>query len=281
MKLEKTRHAITRSPATYARIALIALAVFTAAYIFREPDPETAEFFSFHARNIAVLYAILVGFIASEVISRRLRLDEYVALELNKIRRLYHLSYHLSLANDGLKEWFQGIEVAIIKYLLLFKETPLTEYAKGSAAFRNVTYGIYSLPSDKLKKSAALYNNLLDTAAEATEARQFVKNTLANNYVGRFAWFILLIVTMTFGYFIIGTTPNTPAHKLATGFVIMNLFLILQLIFEYGRINKRKARFYSSLYLDDLESLNLMEKAEALTNGKSKRKGNGNGMRKT
>lgn len=280
MKLENLKHAITRSPATYVRLALIALAVFAAAYLIQQPDSETAEFFSFHARNIAVLYAILVGFIASEVISRRLRLDEYVAIELNKIRRLYHLSYHIFLANDGLKQWFEGIETAVINYLLIFKDTALTDYSKGSPAFRNITYSIYSLPSDELKSSQDLYKALLDTTAEATESRQFIKNTLTNNYVGHFAWVILVIVTITFGYFIIGTTPNTLSHKFATGFVIFNLFLILQLIFEYGRINKRKARFYSTLYLNNLESLNLVERAEELSGEKEKENGNGNGRKK-
>lgn len=264
MKLENLRHAITRSPATYARVALIALAVFAAAYLLNQPDPEAADFFSFHATHIAVLYAILVGFIASEVISRRLRLDEYVALELNKIRRIYHLCYHIFLANNGLKAWFEGIETALIKYLLVLQEKTLSEYNAGSPAFRNITYGIYSLPSDKLTKSQELYKALLETTGEATESRQMIKNTLANNYVGRFAWVILLVVSMTFGYFLIGSTPNTPVHKLATGFVIFNLFLILQLIFEYGRINRRKARFYSQQYLNNLESLNLLEKADAI-----------------
>ncbi len=265
MKLENMRHAITRSPATYARLSLIALAVFTTVYLVRQPDPTASEFFSFHARNIAVLYAILIGFIASEVISRRLRLDEYVALELNKVRRLYHLCYHIFLANSGLKVWFEDIETAIIKYLLVFEEKPLTDYPAGSAAFRNITYAIYSLPSVKLKRSQDLYKALLDTTAEATESRQLIKNTLTNNYVGHFAWVILLVVTITFGFFIIGTTPDTFTHKLATGFVIFNLFLILQLIFEYSRINRRKARFYSQQYLNNLESLNLVEKAEALS----------------
>lgn len=273
MRLEKLRHAITRSPATYIRLGLIALAVFTAAYLIQQPNPQMADFFSFHARNIALLYAILVGFIASEVISRRLRLDEYVALELNKIRRMYHLSYHIFLANPSLKSWFQDIENDIIEYLVIFRDTPLTEYDKGSAAFRSITYAIYSLPTEKLKRSDDLYKALLDTTAQATESRQLIKNTLTNNYVGHFAWVILLVVTVTFGYFIIGATPNTLPHKFATAFVVFNLFLILQLIFEYGRINRRKAKFYSSLYLADLESLNLLEKADALTGGKRKRNG--------
>jgi len=281
MKLKNMRHAITRSPATYARIALIALAVFTAAYLLRQPDPTTEDFFRFHASHLAVLYAILVGFIASEVISRRLRLNEYVALELNKVRRLYHLSYHIFLANDGLKDWFQGIEIAILKYLLIFKETPFTNYTEGSPAFRNITYSIYSLPSDELKRSRDLYPELLEITREATAARQFIKNTLTNNYVGHFAWFILVIVTITFGYFIIGATPDTAPHKVATGFVIFNLFLILQLIFEYGRINKRKARFYSEQYLSDIESLNLTEKAEELSSEDEKKQSkNGNGKKK-
>jgi hypothetical protein len=257
-------HAVTRSPATYVRLLLIATAVTLACSLLATPSPEIIDFLKSQARNLTVLYAILVGFIAAEVISRRRKLDEQVALELNKIRRLYHLSLHIAKASPALKPWFEQVKTAIKKYLEWFEKDDFRKYEKGNPLFRQITYTIYSIPFGKLTNGADIYKALLDTAGSATEAREYIRQGLYQRYVGQFAWMTLFLVSITFGTFLILSTPSDWQHRLATGIIVFNLFLVLQLIYEYGHINKRKSDAYDELYHQDLISLGL--------NGRNKKK---------
>lgn len=254
------RHTVTGNPWTYLRIGLIVLSILVMASIVRRPNLELTGFFGFHASNLGVLYAILVGFIASEVISRRHALDDSVSLELNKIRRIYHLAYHIGKANPELADWFKRIRADLKEYLLLFSRINFNRYAEGNPLFRRVTYGIYELPTEKLRRSNDLFLELIDTAGDATEAREYIRSALTTKYVGYFAWTILFIVSVSFALFLIMATPQIVDARIATGFVIFNLFIVLQLIYEYGRINKRKSIYYCKQYLADLESLGLDKK---------------------
>lgn len=260
-------HTITRSPATYARLLLIAIIVTIACALLATPDPSVVEFLDTQARNLTVLYAILVGFIAAEVISRRRKLDEQIALELNKVRRIYHLALHLAKANPALAPWFDEVKKGVKKYLERFGKDDFRSYDLGNPLFRDITYTIYAIPFDKLDVATDTYKALLDTAGSATEAREFIRQSLYQRYVGQFAWMTLFLVSFTFGTFLILATPMTTSHRAATGIIVFNLFLVLQLIYEYGHINHKKSDAYNELYHQNLISLGL--------NGR-----NGNGKRK-
>ncbi|KAA0205852.1 hypothetical protein EDM68_04230 [Candidatus Uhrbacteria bacterium] len=250
-------HTITRSPSTYARLLLIAVAVTLACVLLVTPEPAIVEFLDSQARNLTVLYAILVGFIAAEVISRRRKLDEQIALELNKVRRMYHLALHLSKANPGLEAWFEKIKTGIKKYLERFGKEHFKTYDRGNSLFRDVTYAVYAIPFEKLSVGTDTYKSLLDAAGSATEAREFIRQALYQRYVGQFAWMTLFLVSITFGSFLILATPMTVTHRVATGMIVFNLFLVLQLIYEYGHINRKKSDAYNELYHEDLISLGL------------------------
>ncbi len=257
MNEPSSTHSITRSPSTYLRLLLIAVGVTLGIIFLRQPNADIVQFLNDQARNLTVLYAILVGFIAAEVLSRRRKMDEHIALELNKVRRMYHLSLHLAKANPSLQTWFGQIKESIKLYLQSFEKRKFLEYEKGNPLFRTITYTIYSLPLEKMKCGNDMFASLLSAVASATEAREYIRQTLYQQYVGKFAWMTLLLVSLTFGSFIILSTPENAPHRLAAGIIVFNLFLVLQLIYEYGRINKIKSAAYNKMYRQDLISLGL------------------------
>ncbi len=252
MKKRPLKHTISTNPATYLRLIFIGAVSVLAVQLYASQTGHVQEFFQFHATNLGILYAVLVGFMTSEIITRRHDLDGYVAQELNKIRRLYHLSRHIALANADLGPWADQIASAIKEYLSTFDKKSFLNYEEGDAAFRKITYLIYGVPQQKLREGDALYFSLLETSATATEAREFIRFGLKNRYIGNFAWLILLLTTSTLAMTLVGATPSDQMSRLVTAFVVFNLFLILQLIFEYGRINKRKAESYDARYLENI-----------------------------
>jgi hypothetical protein len=69
----------------------------------------------------------------------------------------------------------------------------------------------------------------------------------------------LCLITITFAVALIGTTPEEIEAKIITSIALFDIFIILQLIYEYGRINKRKDWHYRELYLTNFQNLHPSE----------------------
>src|SRR5512134_1140208 len=85
-------HTTAANPTTYLRMLLL---ILVAAFIaLRVPyvGEGALEFVSPRVVNLGVLFSITVGFLMYRSLNRRSELDHYIALELNKIRRIYHLA---------------------------------------------------------------------------------------------------------------------------------------------------------------------------------------------
>ena len=87
----KMIHATTTHLITYVRIIVLFAVSFCLVWFVPTAPERLTDFFYTHAFNLGVLYAITIGFLMSLTLSRRQLIEEYIALELNKIRRLYHL----------------------------------------------------------------------------------------------------------------------------------------------------------------------------------------------
>lgn len=247
-------HATTSYWMTYVR--LLAILIFCVGIVFIIPYHTSSleNFFSFHAVNVGVLYAILVGFIMSLSLMRKHELEEEILLELNKIRRIFHLSYHLSVDNVELKRWFEGVQERIYTYLYLFKTMPFSNYERGSELFRRITYALYQMPEMGVRYNAEIYGAILEAAGTATEAREYIY-AKKETEVGRFQWGVILFVALVFSVVMVSGTPFLFYQRLVTAIVVYSLFLALDLVYEYDHANKKKYLFLANLYVKNAEKL--------------------------
>jgi hypothetical protein len=219
-----------------------------------EPIAGLEDFFGFHAINVGVLYAIIIGFIMSLSLSRKHELMEYILLELNKLRRMHHIALHLSKADASLQIWFTLVRDRIREYLGLFRHMPFHDYANGNAVFRRLTYTIYDLPQQSAAYNHQLYEALLEAAGSATEAREHIR-AKKDDDIGYFQWGVILFVAIVFSVIIAAGTPLETYHRTVSGIVIFCLFLALQLIYEYDQSNDKKQSYLTGLYLQNLENI--------------------------
>lgn len=236
-------------------MSLLALLAWLFSRVVPFAGPETLDQIVTMALNIGILFSITVGFLMFKTLTRRTGLDEHIAVELNKIRRIYHLSLHMKKAQPALGDWFGRIRNAIVTYLQSFEGHSFESYEKGNPLFRAVTYAVYSLPSLNEPYNTELYASLLEASSSVTEARENIRSK-KSDHIGRFQWFVVIIIALVFGTLILATTPANDFLLRNLGAVVMFcLFLVLQLIYEHDRDNAVRVHALAEKYLHDLRAL--------------------------
>ena len=139
-------------------------------------------------------------------------------------------------------------------YQDFFCDDLFSNYELGNPLFRKITYTIYELPSRGTPYNSELYQFLLDSSTAATEARQYIRSKLSHP-IGRFQWLTIILVTLTLSAILVASTPLDLASRLVTGAVIFNMFLILELMYEYDRTNVSAERRIARLYTENLKEL--------------------------
>jgi hypothetical protein len=252
-------HAVTHSPWTYVRIIFIAASAGAIARYIPYAGSVALDFIAPRAVNLGILFSITIGFLMYKSLSRRSDMDNYIALELNKIRRMYHLALHIKKAQPAAAEWFAAVRGAVREYLGLFRTATFHEYDLGNSIFRSITYAIYSLPGQIREYNQDLYQSLLTAAADATLAREYIR-AKKDDQVSLFSWEVVIFISLAFSVIIIAATPLQLVARGIGATVIFCLFLVLQLIYEHDKANSLRDRAWASRYVTDLESLDHADK---------------------
>jgi lipopolysaccharide export LptBFGC system permease protein LptF len=178
----------------------------------------------------ALLFAVIFGIFTALSVMRRERIKEAVALELNKIRRVYHLGKNLS-GGAYVRAWFTQLHGFIYDYLGSFDKTSLADYDHGNTAFRKLAYHIYALPEIREVKEGTLYNALIDAAGQVSEARQKISHLLKSRFWKSHS----IELGMAFIFFIVSVLSSTSSNPvsrvgtfaiLAIGFILVDQYLV-------------------------------------------------------
>ena len=254
-----TRHTTAANPITYLHTVLALAVAGVLAFYVPYAGSQSLDYIAPRAVNVGILFSIVVGFLMYKSLARRSDIDNSISLELNKIRRMYHLARHIAKAQPAADSWYSAVRGSIREYLGLFRTLSLHDYILGNAAFRSVTYTVYSLPSAVKEYDAQLYTSLLEATGEATEAREFIR-AKKDDQISWFSWIVVVFISLTFAVLIIMATPHVLLLRLVGAFVILCLFLVLQLIYEHDRVNSQRDRGWAVQYLDNLTSLDRAER---------------------
>ncbi|MFA5947287.1 MAG: hypothetical protein WC813_04695 [Patescibacteria group bacterium] len=253
-------HTTTTHSWTYIRIFFgLVAALLISLFIPYLGDTELDQYLYSSAVNIGILYAMVVGFLMMIVINRKQALDGQISLELNKLRRIYHLGKHVSTGKEGGATWFKILDKALTDYLKAFGKRDFSEYDAGNALHRKITYAVYALPDYVQDYVSELYTSLLEATGEVTEARERL-HSLKDASIGNFQWIVTISMTLIFGLLLAIDSPLTFLTRFITFALLFNLSLMIQLIYEYDQMNDKKRRFYSQLYTDNVKSMRTIGK---------------------
>src|SRR5688572_23140816 len=138
-----------------------------------------------------VLTGVILGFSAHRALSRRDDLTEEIAIELNKLRRVYHLGKNLG--GERHRQWFTELHGHLYGYLTAFDKKNFSHYQETNGAFRKFSYHLYQIPSLDTEKERVLYRELLEAAGQVAGARQRIQE-LWHGGMSKGLWNLVLLM---------------------------------------------------------------------------------------
>jgi len=234
--------------------ALIKIAiVFVLAYAV--PVSSGSPFYA----GIAVLGVLVVlGTVLHRALVRRDELGEWMSLELNKVRRMYHLGRNLG-ESEHLRAWFTGLHGFAYGYLMAFDKKKFSQYQETNADFRKLSYHVYQIPDLKTDKERALYAELLDAAGTVAGARQRIKQLWEGALPGN-VWNVLMVMAALAGasvLFAIGSVD-----RLVAGLLLSVLVLAVSLIRNIDLMKLVSEDVLAKKYVENISRLELSRERE-------------------
>ena len=157
-----------------------------------------------------------LGLVVRRAWRRRDDLRSSVAVELNKIRRIYHLGRNLGTETHH-RQWFTELHGSVYAYLSEFDKKPFSRFRETDAGFRKLSYHLYQVSGLETEKERALYRELLGAAGAAAEARQRTWE-LWNGGLPSGAWTALTVLALASGAAALGAMG--PSDRWTAAFAI-------------------------------------------------------------
>ncbi|HTK05472.1 MAG TPA: hypothetical protein VL500_07840 [Candidatus Eisenbacteria bacterium] len=235
-------------------LRLICLTVGSIAFALVTPVGDDITSGELHLAG-ALFMAAIISLLVRDAAARRQKLFEAVRVELNKIRRIYHLAKNLAAANQKYRTWFTDMHGYVYEYLSSFAGKDFDSYDGFNASFRKLSYHIYTVPDLETKKDEALFQDLLRTASTVAESRQQIKE-LWDSRLSAYGWTVVLLMTLAFVVTTTMAMSETYASRLSAGLLIATALLAVDLLWETDTLAGEK-KDMATRYVDNIGRLEL------------------------
>lgn len=238
------------TPIAAFRLAGLAAAGFLIGWYFpamAEPAAHGADLV------IAVVFAGIAGFLLHQGSVRYRELQHAVYLELNKLRRMYHVSKNLLAISQKFRPWFTDLHGLLQTYMTDVGGRDLAEYSKSNVAYRKLSYHIYTAPEPASHLEQTLFNELLRTQGLVAEERQRVKELLSQN-ISAYVWAAVLLLAAALIAAIVAAVGPGMAERVVAGAAVAAVILTLDLLGAVYSIREQR-RDWSKRYVNNLAKL--------------------------
>jgi len=208
-----------------------------------------------------VLAAALLAVLIYHAAERRRALLQTVNLELNKLRRIYHLSKNLAdIDSQRYRGWFTGMHGKLYDYMSAFADKDFHHYEDTNHAFRELSYHIYKVPELRSNKEESLYDELLRTTAKVAESRQQIKEANGSR-LSSYAWVVVLLVVSGLAATAALSITDTVVSRAASGTVIACALFAVDLLWEVDTLGSEQKEI-SMRYIDNIGRIELRRRGE-------------------
>lgn len=207
------------------------------------------------AAAAAVAAALLLAAVYVRALRRRDDLMEATGLELNKVRRLYHLGKNLG--SDRHRQWFTELHGFVYGYLTAFDKLTFGRYQETNGHFRKLSYHLYQIPELATEKERVLYRDLLEAAGTVASARQRIQE-LWNGALPPRSWHGLLVLSAFAAAAVLSATG--PADRLTTALLLAVIGAAIAIVRDADRFGGLAEENLSRKYVENLARLELGRK---------------------
>ncbi|MBU0624785.1 hypothetical protein KKF05_00395 [Patescibacteria group bacterium] len=249
---------ITTTKITIIRLALI----IVAALILLAVIPVFGQSGSARLDLVpGVLAAVVLGLLIYHAAERRRHLLQTVNMELNKLRRIYHLSKNLSdVDGQRYRGWFTDLHGNLYKYMAGFAERDFNKYEDSNKDFRALSYHVYKVPELRSSKEESLYDELLRTVAIAAESRQQIKEA-QDSRLSAYSWLVLILLVLNVAITAWLSTDGSSVSRVATALIIAGFFFAVDLLWEIDTLSSERQEI-AQRYVDNIGRIELRRRNE-------------------
>ena len=243
-------------PLTFLRVTLLVLASYLAVFML----PASNDRASWQlVTATAVLFGLIIMTLIRQAMERRQQLLGAVRIELNKLRRVYHIAKNLSVvAPQRFRGWFTDVHGFLYEYLNTFAGKNFADYDSANAAFRKLSYHIYTIPELETKKEEALFDDLLHTTGVVAEARQHIKE-LSENRLPLYGWLVTSIMLGGFIASVLVTLGANQYDRFVSGTLLVCATFSVDILCRIDSLRAER-KMLSKRYVDNVARLELSRK---------------------
>lgn len=206
------------------------------------------------AAAAVLLAGIFYAVAAVRGLDRQEKLSETIGLELNKIRRIYHLSKNLSTDDTRLRQWFTDLHGYLYGYLTAFDGKDFSQYQEMNGAFRKLSYHLYEVPELQTEKQRVLYRDLLETAGVVAGARQRIQE-LRENGLPKAFWNTVVAVCVLAA--VASYASITNADRLVIAATLASLSCAYAAVGAIDRLEFMPGKAMAKKYVENIARLEL------------------------
>ncbi len=232
---------------TKRMLAIVAASFFVASFA-----PVSAGSAGLAASAVLVA-ALLLAIVVQRSLARRDKLAEWVAIELNKLRRIYHLGKNLG-AETKHRQWFTDLHGQLYAYLTAFDKKNFSQYQETNGHFRKLSYHLYQIASLDSEKERVLYRDLLEAAGTVAGARQRIQELWSGN-LPRSLSNGLIVISVLAAFAVLGTMG--PSDRLVTAFTLSVLGAAVVFAREADSMSAMAGEGLSKRYVENIARLEL------------------------
>jgi len=205
------------------------------------------------AGSVLVLTSVLLGTVIQRALRRHDELHKWVAIELNKVRRVYHLGRNLGLEAKH-RQWFTDLHGFVYAYLTAFDKKRFSQYQETNAAFRKLSYHLYQIPSLDSEKERVLYADLLEAAGLVAGARQRIQE-LWNGGLPSTVWYVLIAISGAAAAAILSAMG--PSDRFTAALALIALFSVFALARKADDLRNLVGEDLTKKYVENLARLEM------------------------
>lgn len=200
-----------------------------------------------------VVTGLLLGFCAQRALARRDALSEWIAIELNKLRRVYHLGKNLG-GDSRHRQWFTDLHGYLYGYLTAFDKKDFSKYQETNAQFRKLSYHLYQIPGLETEKERVLYRDLLEAAGTVAGARQRIQELWSGGLSARLWNTLVLMAALSAAAVLLAMGPS---DRLVAALVIAALGCAVTFVREADAMRELADEDLSKRYVENIARLEL------------------------
>ncbi len=197
--------------------------------------------------------AFLLAVAAQRALARRDQLTEWIAIELNKLRRVYHLGKNLGMESRH-RQWFTELHSHLYAYLTAFDKKNFSQYQETNGHFRKLSYHLYQIPSLDTEKERVLYRDLLEAAGTVAGARQRIQELWNGRLPAPFGRALLCMVVLSCAAVL---WSMGPADRYTAAFVLATLGSAVVFVRDVDSMRVMAGDELSKRYVENIAHLEL------------------------